>query len=124
MNWNRIHKIGKIVGGVATAATGLYMIAIPLNAGSFTGLTPDNPRGITELRAAVGGLFTALGVAPIAFNNDDMYRLLGWGYLGIGGVRLVSMFVDGSAGEASNWISLAYEVIFGAILALPQKTAS
>jgi len=122
MNWSKVHKIAKIVGGVATAATGLYMIVIPAMAALFTGLDPQNPRGVTELRAAVGGLFTALGVTPIVFNNDAMYRVVGFGYLGIAVVRLVAMFVDGSAGEASNWQSLAFEAVFGVILALPQKT--
>jgi hypothetical protein len=39
-------------------------------------------------------------------------------YLAIAAVRLVSIFVDKSSVQ-SNWISLAVEIIFGIILAIP-----
>lgn len=112
-------RILKIIGAVTTALLGLALVVAPRSMSGFTGLDPERARGVTELRAAMGGLFTALGVAPLAFRSEAMYRMLGLGYLAIAGVRLVSMFVDGSAGEASNWISLAYEVFFGVVLLLP-----
>lgn len=108
----------QIVAAIGTILTGLFMIVAPRQASGFTGLDPERPRGVTELRAVVGGLFVALGAAPLVFASPDMYLVLGIGYLAIAGVRLIAMFVDGSAGESSNWISLVVEIVFGIILVL------
>lgn len=116
-----ILRILKIIGAVATIAAGLVLVIAPAAVSGFTGLNPSNPRGITELRAAMGALFAALGAAPLIFRSDDMYRMLGVGYLAIAAVRLAAMFIDGSAGEASNWQSLAFEVFFGVVLVLPPR---
>jgi hypothetical protein len=43
--------------------------------------------------------------------------MLGVGYLAIGVVRLVSIFLDKSAVK-SNWISLGVEIVFGVLLIL------
>lgn len=106
----------RLIAAAVTALTGLLLVFWPARFSGFTGLAPDTARGLTEIRAAMGGLFTALGIAPIAFNSLPMYRMLGIGYLAIAVVRIVSMVVDGSIGEQSNWISLAVEVAFGVIL--------
>jgi len=106
----------KIVAAVATIATGLLALLRPRSAQSFTGLTIAGGRGVTEVRAVLGGLFIALGAAGFLFGLPA-YRTLGLGYLTIGAVRLVSMFLDKSL-VSSNWISLAFEVVFGVILIL------
>ncbi len=112
----RIMEILRIVAALATAATGLFVLVAPRRAIGFTGLDPIGGRGITELRAVLGGLFIAIGLAPL-FLGLPAYRMLGYGYLGIGAVRLVSIFVDRSS-VASNWISLATEIVLGVILIL------
>jgi len=43
--------------------------------------------------------------------------MLGWGYLAIALVRIISIFFD-KAPDKSNWISFIIEVIFGVILIL------
>jgi len=45
------------------------------------------------------------------------FRAGGIAYLAVGLVRLVSMFVDRSVMQ-SNWVSLAFEIVFGVILVL------
>jgi hypothetical protein len=117
-------QILKIVAAVATIATGVFSLVRPQAVRGFTGLNPENPRGITEVRAVLGGLFIALGVAPFVLGLPAFlpgvpaaYRVLGLGYLTIGAVRLVSMFADKSVVQ-SNLISLAVEVVFGVILVL------
>ena len=83
----------------------------------FTGLTTDSPRGITEIRAILGGFFVALGAVPLIVDAPETYLMLGITYLVVALVRAVSMFVDKSV-EQSNVISLVVEIVFGVILVL------
>ena len=107
----------KIIASVATIATGLYSLVAPLKVRGFTGLELPGGRGITEVRAVLGGFFIALGAAPLLFNSADMYLMLGIAYLAVGAVRAVSMFADKSLVQ-SNFISLAVEIVLGVILVL------
>lgn len=99
----------------ATVASGLVLVVKPESVSGFTGLAPDVARGITEVRAAMGGVFIALGVAPLLLRRPAE-RVLGLVYLAIAAVRAPFMFADGSAAEQSNWISLAFEVAAAGIL--------
>jgi uncharacterized membrane protein HdeD (DUF308 family) len=83
----------------------------------FTGLRAEGGRGITEIRAVLGGFFVALGVAPLILNAAAAYDMLGIAYLVVGLVRTISMFVDKSV-ERSNIISIVVEIIFGLVLVL------
>jgi len=113
-----IIQILQIIAAVATILTGLVSLLKPESVTGFTGLRPEGGRGITEIRAVLGGFFVALGAAPLLLNSPSAYTMLGIAYLGVGLVRGVSMFVDKSV-ERSNNISLAVELIFGLILVLP-----
>ena len=109
-------EILQIIAALATAATGLFSLLAPTKITGFTGLQPVGGRGITELRSVLGALFIALGLAPL-FLGAPAYLMLGIGYLAIGAVRAVSMFVDRSVVQ-SNVISLATEIVLGVILIL------
>jgi len=109
-----ILQIVKIIFSLATAATGLLAFIKPDAVYGFTGLTAPGARGVSEIRAIFGGLFIALGVTPIVFNQ---YRLLGIAYLAIAVARVISMVVDKSY-DQSNIISLAIEIVFGVILVI------
>jgi hypothetical protein len=112
-----ILQVLKIVAAVATVATGALALFAPQSVFGFTGLSAPGPRGITEIRAVLGGLFIGLGLAPFILRSPAAYRMLGIAYLAIFAVRLVSLFVDKSF-EQSNYISLAVEIAFGIILVL------
>jgi hypothetical protein len=109
-------SILKVIAALATAATGLFVFVAPTQVTGFTGLQPVGGRGITELRAVMGGLFIALGLVPL-FLGAPAYRMLGIGYLAIAAVRAVSMFVDDSV-VRSNVISLVSEIVLGLVLVL------
>jgi len=111
-----ILKILQIVAALATVATGLFSLLAPSKVTGFTGLQPVGGRGITEIRAVLGALFIALGLAPF-FLGAPAYRVLGIGYLAIAAVRAVSMVVDRSVVQ-SNVISLATEIVLGGVLIL------
>lgn len=109
-------EILKVIAAVLTIATGALSLLSPKSVPGFTGLQPVGGRGLSEIRSILGGLFIALGIVPLVLGGVT-YDMLGWAYLGIGAVRLVSIFID-KASERSNWISLVVEVVFGVILVL------
>jgi len=108
-------RILHIVAAIATVMTGLFSLLFPMKVQGFTGLELPGSRGVTEVRAILGGFFIALGAAPLLFSSRDMYLMLGLAYLGVASVRLVSMFIDRSL-EKSNYISLVTEILLGIIL--------
>ena len=112
-----IVQILQIIAAVGTILTGLYSLLKPAAVTGFTGLRPEGARGITEIRAILGGLFIALGAVPLVLNSPIAYLMLGIAYLAIGLVRAISMFMDKSV-VSSNLISLAVEIVFGIILVI------
>lgn len=111
-----ILQILQYSGAALTALVGMLSLVAPEKTVNFTGLAPQGGRGITEIRSILGGMFIALGVAPF-FLGEVAYLVLGITYLAIGIVRLFSIFLDKSS-TSSNWLSLAFELIFGVILVL------
>ena len=111
-----ILMILRIVASLATAATGLLAFAKPDAVYGFTGLQANGARGVSEIRAVFGGLFIALGVAPLVLGTTA-YHMLGYGYLAIAVTRTISIVLDKSYAR-SNIISLVIEIVFGAILAI------
>jgi hypothetical protein len=112
-----IPQVLKIIAAIATIATGALSLFAPQSVFGFTGLAAPGARGITEIRAVLGGLFIGLGLAPFILREPATYRMLGIAYLAIAVVRLVSMFMDRSF-EQSNYISLVVEIVFGIVLVL------
>lgn len=107
-------SILKVIAAVATAATGLLALVKPDAVYGFTGLVASGARGVSEIRSIFGGLFIALGIAPL-FLGATAYRMLGIGYLAIAVARVFSMFFDKSF-DNSNIISLVIEIVLGVIL--------
>ena len=105
----------KIIAAIATIATGALSLFAPQSVFGFTGLSAPGPRGITEIRAVLGGLFIGVGLAPLLLKAPAAYRMLGIMYLAIAIARAVSIVVDKSF-EQSNFISLGVEIVFGIIL--------
>jgi len=112
-----ILQILKIIAAVGTIATGLISLIWPQSVTGFTGLSPDSSRGITEIRAVLGGAFVGLGAAPLILNAQAAYRVLGIMYLAVAVVRGASMIIDKSVVQ-SNVISIVVEIVFGIILVL------
>ncbi|MEW5827000.1 MAG: DUF4345 family protein [Candidatus Bipolaricaulota bacterium] len=107
----------KILAAVGTLAAGVISIVSPPSAERFTGLTAAGPRGTSEIRAVLGGLFVGLGIAVLIFRSAHAFRTLGIGYLAIALVRAASIAGD-RAPTRSNWISLVSEVVLGVLLVL------
>ena len=112
-----IVKALQIIAAIGTIVTGFISLFWPRSVKGFTGLSAESGRGITEIRAVLGGVFVALGAAPLILNAPAAYQMLGIAYLVVGGTRAVSMFVDKSVVQ-SNIISLVVEIVFGVVLVL------
>lgn len=112
-----ILKILQIIAVIGTIVTGLVSLLWPRSVFGFTGLTAPGPRGITEIRSILGGLFIGLGIAVFVLGTREVYQMLGIMYFAIGAMRAVSMVVDKSI-EQSNIVSLIVEIVFGVILVL------
>jgi hypothetical protein len=111
-----ILMILKIIAAILTVATGLLALVKPSATYGFIGLNANGPRGISEIRAIFGGLFIALGIAPL-FLGAIAYQMLGIGYLAIAVARAFSIVFDKSYAQ-SNIISLVIEIVLGAILVI------
>lgn len=107
----------KIAFAVITVVIGLVGLFRPLAIRGFTGLEVSGSRGITEIRAVLGGAFIGLGVAPLILNDPVGYQMLGLVYLVIGASRLIGMVVDKSI-VPSNIVSIGYEAVAGIVLIL------
>lgn len=112
-----ILEILKILVAIATILTGVVSLFWPLKVRGFTGLEVNGGRGVTEIRAVLGGFFVGLGGAVLFINEPAAYLTLGIAYLVVAVVRTISMFIDKSVVQ-SNVISVVTEVIFGVILVL------
>jgi hypothetical protein len=112
----------KLIVAIGTVGFGAYSLIAPKAIKGFTGLVADGSRGISEIRAVMGGVFIALGLVAIVFKyafyrNDAAYLTLGLVYLTIAVIRLFSILFD-KAYQSSNFISLASEIVFGVLLIL------
>ncbi len=106
----------KVIAAVATIATGLLALVKPAATYGFIGLNANGVRGVSEIRAIFGGLFIALGAAPL-FLGLVAYQMLGISYLAIAAARAFSIVFDKSYAQ-SNLISLGIEIVLGIILVL------
>jgi hypothetical protein len=100
---------------VGTMGVGLVSLIKPAAVYGFTGLNANGVRGISEIRAVLGGLFIALGAAPLILNAPAAFQVVGITYLGVAIARALSIVLDKSYAQ-SNLISLVVEIVFGAIL--------
>jgi hypothetical protein len=112
MSWLEIFKN---VAALGTIGTGLVSLMRPLAVRGFTGLEVRGARGITEIRAVLGGVFIGLGIAPFIFDSPVAYQTLGFMYLFVAVVRSISMIFDRSI-VPSNLISVVFEILLGVIL--------
>src|SRR5690606_5901388 len=60
----------KVIAAALTIVTGLVSLVRPRSVTGFTGLQPVGGRGVTEIRAVLGGFFIGLGAAPLILGAD------------------------------------------------------
>jgi hypothetical protein len=98
---------------VALGASGVGIALDPKRAGAVMRMPPSSARGITEMRAGVGGTFAALGAWAVLRGTSDAYTAVGVTWLGAAAVRAASMQADEPERDASFWAFLVAETAFG-----------
>jgi hypothetical protein len=98
---------------LALGASGVGIALDPERAGQVMRIPPSSPRGITEMRAGVGGTFAALGAWALLRGTSDAYTAVGVTWLGAAAVRAVSIQVDEPEKDSTFWAFLAAETVLG-----------
>jgi hypothetical protein len=76
-------------------------------------LNPATTRGVTEVRAGMGGTMAGLGLWALARGTSDAYTAVGVTCLGAAAARAYSLKADAPKTDASFWGLLAGEVFLG-----------
>jgi hypothetical protein len=100
----------KLFAVLITLKTGIYPIFKPGRIERSTGLAAASPRGVTEIRASLGGTLTGLGIAALLYPDPLVYKVLGIGFTAIAMTRGISIIIDRSF-ERSNFYSLSTEIV-------------
>jgi hypothetical protein len=98
---------------LALSASGVGIAVDPRRAGDVMRLPPTNARGVTEMRAGVGGTFAALGAWAALRGTSDAYTAVGVTWLGAAAVRAVSMQTDRPERDWTFWAFLGLETTLG-----------
>jgi hypothetical protein len=105
-----VGELIKIALLLFTALTGLVSIFAPDVAGRFVGFYNLTPRGRSEVRTVLGGVFLGLAIAPLALGRAQVaYQVVGFAYLVGALVRTASIVSLDRDTSRSSLISVAFE---------------
>ncbi|MEL7345260.1 MAG: DUF4345 family protein [Pseudomonadota bacterium] len=104
---------------ILSIAMGAFGFLAPRYTAQALDLTPGNTTmGLSEMRASVGGLFVATGIACLVLGDPLAYLMMGVAYTGAATGRLLSCLVDRPA-VTRAWIFFAIEAAMAiALLAI------
>jgi len=98
-----------IASALALTASGVGIALDPVRAGALMRIPPTTQRGITEMRAGVGGTFAVLGAWALLRGTSDAYTAVGMTWLGAAAVRGYSLQTDKPETDSTFWAFLALE---------------
>jgi hypothetical protein len=102
-----------LASAAGLAASGVGIALDPRRAGEMMRIPPTSARGVTEMRAGVGGTFAALGTWAMLSRSSQAYTAVGVTWFGAALVRTLSIRADDPEKDWSFWTFLAGETIFG-----------
>ena len=79
----------------------------------------DSHRSRAEFRVTFGGIFSGMGLAALLLRSPEAFLVLGFASFAGAIVRIVSIWLDKPAVNASYLGFLASEIVTGVILVLP-----
>lgn len=84
-----------LICALLTIGFGLFGFLAPRYTASALDLAPTaSTMGLSEIRASVGGLFVAAGMAAIWLNEPLAYAMIGFAFGGAAMGRIVSLILD------------------------------
>jgi len=103
---------------------GLLGLFMPARALRLVGLqqVPGLAHSISEVRATYGGVFVGASLYPLVTGAPQAFLTLACCWLFAGLARLASVVVDRAA-TRFNFVSIAFELGIGVLLALPYRAA-
>ena len=115
-----------LADGAALFSLGLGLLGLfmPARALSLVGLqqVPGLAHSISEVRATYGGVFIGASLYPLLTGAPQAFLTLACCWIAAGIARLGSVVVDRAA-TRFNFISIAFELGIGILLALPYRAA-
>jgi hypothetical protein len=111
-----------LASAAGLAASGLGIALDPRRAGEMMRIPPTSARGVTEMRAGIGGTFAALGTWAMLQRSSQAYTAVGVTWLGAALVRTLSIRVDDPETDWSFWTFLAGETVLGVAGVLDRGT--
>ena len=122
-------QLAYLAAGI-TLVLGLLSLLNPLLAVRLLGLEVLEPRGLSEIRATYGALFTVMAgvmfwAVPTRPRNSTWLRFAGILWLGAAAGRILSIVIDGVL-TPFNLLSLALELVVGisAVVGSMERPAS
>jgi hypothetical protein len=112
-----------LASAAGLAASGVGIALDPRRAGEMMRIPPTSARGVTEMRAGVGGTFAALGAWAMLRRSSQAYTAVGVTWLGAAAVRTLSIRLDDPEKDWSFWTFLTGETVLGVAGLLDRGTA-
>jgi hypothetical protein len=101
------------VGAASLGLSGVAMALLPRQSARGLRLSPDSGRGVTELRAGLGGTYASLGLWALARGTRDAHAAVGATCLGAAAARAWSLTKDEPEPDLGFWALLAGEALLG-----------
>ncbi|MBI5504961.1 MAG: DUF4345 family protein [Deltaproteobacteria bacterium] len=106
------------LGGLITLGLGVLGLFWPMKVAGMVSIQPDGLRGLSEIRATYGGVFFAIGLFAVMWQDPNVFRALGFGWFGAAAGRMFSIVRDES-GSGANYGAVAMEALVGLLLVVP-----
>jgi hypothetical protein len=101
------------VGAASLGLSGVAMALLPRQNARALKLSPDSGRGVSELRAGLGGTYAGLGLWALVRGTKDARTAVGVTCLGAAAARAWSWRLDEPEPDLGFWALLAGEVLLG-----------
>ena len=105
-------------------ASGVSGVIIPDSVGEALALPPTSGRGRAEVRAGLGGTFTALGGWALLNRSPAASSAVGYTWLGAAAARISSLKLDRPKTDLNFWLYLAAELSLGTAAVLDGRKAA
>jgi hypothetical protein len=105
-----------LIGTIALLIYAVASLIVPRRVAPFIAQTLDSPRGVAEFPILHGSCFLAMSVFALIINHPLVYMVLGFGWLGAAGARLLAIALDRPQLNATYIASFVFEVALGLVM--------